>query len=141
MPHHVVKIVEKALSSKKIEISKSTLLVLGVSYKANVSESRLSPAKNIISELITKGAKVMVFDPYTEETFGGEKISEVWKGISGSDCLLIVTNHDDFKNLDLSKIKKSMKTPILIDTRRMFDSKTAEQIGINYFSVGYSKKD
>jgi len=139
MPHHVVKIVEKALSSKRIEISKSTLLVLGVAYKANVSDTRFSPAKKIISDLITRGAKVMVFDPYSEETFGAEKISDFWEGISVSDGLLVITDHNDFKNLDLSKIKSSMKNPILIDTRRLFDSKIAEQIGINYFSIGYSK--
>jgi len=139
MPQHVVNIVEKALRSKNLEISKSTILILGTAYKANVSETRLSPAKKIISDLIVRGTKVLVFDPHTDESFGGEKISNVWEGISSSDAVLLVTDHSEFKKLDLSKIKQNMKNPILIDTRRLFDSKKAEQMGIHYFSVGYSK--
>ncbi len=139
MPLHVVNIVEKALKNNKLKISKSTVLILGTSYKANVSETRFSPAKKIISELITKGVKVLVFDPHTDESFGGEKISNVWEGISSSDALLLVTDHTEFKKLDLVKISNIMKPSILIDTRRIFDRKQAEQIGIHYFSVGYSK--
>jgi len=139
MPNHVVKIVEKALRTINIEISKSTLLILGLTYKANVSDTRFSPAKNIISDLISKGTTVMVFDPFTDESFGGDKISNIWDGISNSDALLLVTDHDEFKKLDLQKIKSLMKNPILIDTRRLFDSKKAEQLGIHYFSIGYSK--
>ncbi len=139
MPHHVVKMVENALKIYEIEISKSTLLILGVTYKANVSDTRYSPAKKIISDLRDKANKVLVYDPLSKENFGAEKISDIWEGLSSSDALILVTDHEEFKNLDLSKIKTTMKNPILIDTRRLFDSKKAEQAGIHYFSVGYLK--
>jgi len=52
----------------------------------------------------------------------------------------VVTDHDEFKNLDLTKIKKTMKNPAIVDTRRVFDLKQAENLGIKYLAVGYGGK-
>ena len=140
MPEHVIEITKSALSKFSKDLKNSKVTVLGVSYKANVSDTRLSPAIGIISKLVQSGAQVHVFDPKTDESFGATKSSDLWSSVSGSDVLIIVTNHDEFKNLNLQEIKSKMNTPILVDTRRIYSSKQAEEVGIMYCAIGYGGK-
>ncbi len=139
MPFHVVDLVINAVTEHGKKISETTVLVLGVSYKANVSDTRFSPSKDIVEQLGKNGCNVIVYDPKSIETFGGKRTENIWNSMSQSDVLVIVTDHDDFKSLDLDKIKQTMKTPIIVDTRRIFSSTMAEELGIKYISVGYSK--
>lgn len=140
MPYHVVNLIIGALKKKEKKPSESTILVLGVAYKANVSDTRFSPAKEIISQLGKNGCKVLVFDPKTKDTFGGERTEDIWNSLSRSDVLVIVTDHDEFKKLDISQIKNKMKnSPIIVDTRRIFPRNEVESLGIEYISVGYKK--
>jgi UDP-N-acetyl-D-mannosaminuronic acid dehydrogenase len=139
MPYHVVELVLDTIKELGKKTSESTILVLGVSYKANVSDTRFSPSKDIISHLSKNGCNVLVYDPKSKETFGAKKTEDIWKSISNSDVLVVVTDHDEFKNLDLVKIKQSMKSPTIIDTRRIFPRDKAESLGIRYISVGYVK--
>ena len=140
MPYHVVDLVIDALKTQNKNISESTVLVLGVAYKANVSDTRFSPAKEIISQLVKNKCKVLVFDPKTKEIFGGEPVTNIWNAMSSSDAVIIITDHDEFKKLDLKQLQKTMKQkPILIDTRRIFQRKEAEDLGIHYVAVGYTK--
>jgi len=140
MPSHVVDLVNRLIKEQNKKLDESTILVLGVAYKGNISDARFSPSKEIISELIKKGSKVLVYDPISKENFGGEKISDLWKALTESDVLVVVTDHDEFKNLDLMKIQKIMKNPAIVDTRRVFDLKQAENLGIKYLAVGYGGK-
>lgn len=140
MPYHVVNLVVDALKAQNKEITDSKVLILGVAYKANVSDTRLSPAREIISQLIKMGCQVLVSDPKTKENFGGQNAKDIPHALSCSDVLLIVTDHDEFKKLDLEIIQRTMKKiPIIVDTRRIFSRKKAEQLGIHYLSVGYNK--
>lgn len=140
MPYHVVNIVTNALKIQGKRSTESTILILGVTYKADISDVRLSPAKEIISQLVKLGYKVLVFDPNTEETFGGQAVTNVWEAMASSDVLIIITDHREFRELDLKQIKKSMKNhPIIVDTKRIFPRKEAEGYGIEYLSVGCVK--
>ena len=139
MPYHVVNLVTDALMGQGKKLPESTILILGVSYKANVSDTRFSPSKDIVAQLGKNGCNVIVHDPKSKETFGGKRSEDIWESLSQSDALVIVTDHDEFKKLDLAKIKQTMKTPIVIDTRRIFSSAIAEELGIKYVSVGYTK--
>ena len=139
MPIHVVKLLERALKKYRKTLDNCTITILGVAYKGNVSDTRLSPAKEIISLLLKKGSKVLVFDPKTSESFGGLVVQDYWKAISQSDGIIVVTDHAEFKKMDLAQIKNTIKTPILIDTRRIFSNKEAEKLGLDYVSIGYSK--
>jgi len=139
MPFHVVELVLAAIKEHGKKTSESTVLVLGVSYKANVSDTRFSPSKDIVSHLSKNGCNIIVYDPKSKETFGGKKTENIWESISQSDALVIVTDHDEFRSLDLAKIKHTMKTPIIVDTRRIFSKTQAEKLGISYISVGYTK--
>ena len=140
MPNHVVNLVTEALGVQNKKLTVSTVSVLGVAYKANVSDTRFSPAKEIILQLAKSGCNVLVYDPKASECFGGKPVSDLWQAISSSDALVIVTDHEEFKKLDLEEIQKSMKQkPILVDTRRIFQRVRSEELGFHYIAVGYTK--
>ena len=116
-------------------------MVLGTAYKANVSDARLSPSKEIISQLIKNGANVLVFDPLTSETFGGIQVTQIFESDSIYDAIVILTDHDEFKKFNLRKIKDEMSSnPIIIDTKRIFNKNEVEELGIHYVAVGYVKQ-
>jgi len=141
MPYHVVNLIDEILNTQHKVASKTTILILGTAYKANVSDTRFSPAKEIISQLVKNGYTVQVFDPHTIENFGGIAASDMWRAMSSADMLVVLTDHDEFRKLDLNEIKKHMKeNPILVDTKRIFDKNKAEDLGMYYVSVGYSNR-
>jgi len=141
MPSHVVKLLLSALNGINKKITNATILVLGTAYKANVSDARLSPSKEIISQLIKNGANVLVFDPLTSETFGGIQITQIFESDSIYDAIVILTDHDEFKKFNLRKIKDKMSSnPIIIDTKRIFNKNEVEELGIHYVAVGYVKQ-
>jgi UDP-N-acetyl-D-mannosaminuronic acid dehydrogenase len=137
MPFHVLELIQKSLKRNGKNITDATITVLGVTYKANVSDTRYTPAEKIITELLKSRCKVIVNDPKTNENFNGESEKDIIKSVTRSDMILILTDHDEFKNLDLSEMKKQMnKNSILIDTRRIFRKEIAEKAGFEYISVG-----
>jgi len=142
MPFHVLKMIKNSLKDNSKEIKNVIITILGVTYKSNVSDTRYSPAEKIIVDLLENGCKVVVNDPKTEETFNGEIEKNIWKSVTKSDMILVLTEHDEFKNLDLNKVKNLMnKNPILIDTRRMFKKEIAEKLGFEYISIGYKAEN
>ena len=140
MPFHIIELIQNSLKQNNKNIESSRITVLGVTYKANISDIRNSPANKIILELIKKGCKVVVNDPKTKESFSGERYEDVWESIKKSDAIVVLTDHDEFRNLDLDRIKNEMnQNPIMLDTRRIFEKKICEQIGFDYISIGYKK--
>ena len=90
--------------------------------------------------MLKSGCKVVVNDPKTKESFSGERYEDVWESIKKSDAIVVLTDHDEFRNLDLDRIKNEMnQNPIMLDTRRIFEKKICEQIGFDYISIGYKK--
>jgi len=84
------------------------------------------------------GCNVKVNDPNIEDDFGGLYEKNILNTIKKSDLVVILTDHDEYKELELNILSDSMnENPILIDTKRVFDKKEAEIAGFLYVSVGY----
>jgi UDP-N-acetyl-D-mannosaminuronic acid dehydrogenase len=140
MPKHVANMVLTLLNKQNKLPTESSALILGVAYKNNVSDSRFSPAEPLIKELQENGLTVFVTDPYSNERFGAKNTDSIWDVLDTVNVIIVITDHDDFKNISLSKIKEQMKNPpIIIDTRRIFDKNKCESLGIEYLSLGYKK--
>jgi UDP-N-acetyl-D-mannosaminuronic acid dehydrogenase len=138
MPLHVSKLVTNALESQGKSLDDTTILILGTAYKGNVSDTRFSPSKQIIQVLQQKQCRVLVYDPLTIETFGAEKIDNLdITIIENCDALVVVADHNQFKNIDLNILQSMKKKPIIVDTKRIFNPKDIEKLGIIYISVGY----
>lgn len=138
---------QKRLFIKKIEdslwiIKDKVIGVLGLSFKPGTDDLRNAPALEIVNALIAEGAQIKVFDPQAmekaKEFFGARvKFSKnVYELAAGCDCLVIATEWDEFKEMDLARIKKLMKQPLIIDGRNIFEPIEMEKIGIKYLSIG-----
>jgi len=139
MPIHTVGIVEKALRDAELDVEGARITVLGAAYKGGVDDIRESPSKYVVRELLARGSKVIVYDPYTNESFGAERASSLEDAVNGSDALVIVTDHPEFKNLDLDIIGRFMRHRIVVDGRRVIELHQAVKHGFRYYGVGYGR--
>jgi len=139
MPRHTVEIVERALSDAGLSIEGARVVVLGAAYKGGVDDTRESPAKYIVKELLEKGARVVVYDPYTKESFGAEKAGTLEDAVRDADAVVIVTDHPEFKSLNLENIAKLVRHKIIVDGRRVVEPHQADKYGFRYYGIGYGR--
>ena len=141
MPKHIVNFVLKGFGGLDKKILNSRITVLGTAYKGNVDNSTLSPSKPIIQKLLDLGAEVIVYDPYCPDSFGAEKTGSLIEAVKDSDCIIVATDHVQFKKIDLYKLRKLTRdNPIIVDGRRVIDPVEAKKIGFKYYGVGYGTK-
>jgi len=126
-------------------IKDKTIGVLGLSYKPDTDDIRNAPSLDIINALIAEGAKLKVYDPRAMKKgreILGERVKfcrNPYEACRGSECLLIITEWDEFKELDFSKVKKLLKRPLVIDGRNIYDRKIMEKAGFTYIGMGRGK--
>jgi len=137
MPDHVVELTSDAFKESNKSIQNSEILILGVSYKPNVKDIQLSPAKYIIKKFQNLGANVHIYDPNfsSTEVFGIKVEDNLDDIISKMDAAIIVTGHDDFKKIEISSFAK-MKTPILVDTSGIIEPQSVKQHNIIFRGLG-----
>ena len=141
MPSHVIDLTIDAFKESGKSITNSEILILGISYKPNVKDIQLTPAKHIIKKLKSLGVNISIYDPY----FSSTKIFDIDVSNSISDELLkkmdaaiIVTAHEEFFKFEISNFSK-MKTPILIDTRGIIDPNDAHKSKLIFRGLGRGK--
>jgi UDP-N-acetyl-D-mannosaminuronic acid dehydrogenase len=142
MSEHVVRLVKTALVTIGKEVSQSKISVLGVTYKKDVDDSRNSPSEPIIRSLVNACLEVVVFDPWCPDiSFGAKKAKSLYEAITGSDCVVVVTDHSEFSNIDLQRTKSLMKDkPVIVDGRRIIDPVGAQRNGFIYYGIGRGEK-
>jgi len=128
-------------------IKGKTIAVLGVSFKPNTDDIRSSAAVDIIRAIQKEGAKVRVYDPKAMKKAAGALnktvtfCNDAYSASKGSDCLLVLTDWDEFKELDFLKIKKLLKRPVILDGRNIYDPQEMRKLGFTYESIGRKSKD
>ena len=115
--------------------------ILGVTFKANTDDMREAPSLSIIPKLLKKNINVSIYDPEANkeninEFYGAEWKDDAYSVAKNSDCLIILTEWNEFKELDLKKIKDIMTRPIIVDFRNIFSLKEMEDLNFEYHSVG-----
>ena len=115
--------------------------LLGLAFKANTDDMRDAPSIDIAEELLAAGAKVSAFDPVAMENAKKllpkvEMAKDAYELATGTDALLVVTEWNEFKNLDLERIRDSMQQPIILDGRNIYQPEVMNSIGFTYFGVG-----
>ncbi|MDO8525369.1 MAG: UDP-glucose/GDP-mannose dehydrogenase family protein [Candidatus Omnitrophota bacterium] len=138
---------QKKLLIKKIEallwnLPKKTIGVLGLSFKPDTDDIRQSPALDIIEELHREGAHIKAYDPQAmtkAEAVLPEEVrlcKDAYEAAKNSDCLLLATEWNEFKELDFKKIKRLMRQPVLIDGRNIYDPAKMKKLGFTYVGIG-----
>jgi len=117
--------------------------VLGLAYKPNTDDVRESPAIDVIENLLQKGADVRAYDPKAmpvlKRTMNSIAYCEDPYAVAdGADALLIVTEWDEFRGLDLDRLKRVMRRPVIVDGRNIYDPVVMREHGFVYRGVGRS---
>jgi len=116
--------------------------VLGLAFKGGTDDIRESPAVLLVQELLHEGCRICVYDPAAmaraKEVLGAgvEYSSGPYEAASGADALLILTEWEEFAALDLDRMRKALKYPIVLDGRNLYDPATMTAHGLSYYSVG-----
>jgi len=114
---------------------------LGLSFKPDTDDMRFSPAADIISALQRAGAEVQAFDPeampVAKKLLKELKcVKDPYEAARSADALLILTEWSEFRELNLGRIKRLMKRPLIFDGRNIYDPKTMKELGFQYISIG-----
>jgi UDPglucose 6-dehydrogenase len=123
------------------EIAGKTLAVLGLSFKPNTDDMRESPALPIVQGLLDRGATVRAFDP---EAMEGCKplfpaviyCENAYETAEGADALVIVTEWNQFRKLELDRLLELLREPLVIDLRNLYDPEKMAAAGFRYVSIG-----
>jgi len=123
------------------DVKGKTVAVLGLTFKPNTDDMRDSPSLDIVPALVNAGAKVRAFDPEgTEEAkkmlTGIEYAKDAYDALEGADVLAIVTEWNEFRALDLKRVKTLLKSPVVVDLRNVWDPAEMRAAGFTYVSVG-----
>ena len=131
---------------KKVEeelwiVKGKVICALGLSFKPNTDDLRESVALAVVQRLSERGAKVRAYDPQAMEKAKAHLkdvtlCSTAAEAAQGADCALLLTEWDEFRDMDWGKIKKVMAHPTLIDGRNLFDPVRMRELGFTYRSVG-----
>jgi len=139
---HMVDRVVRALGG---DVSGRRVGVLGLAFKPNTDDMRDAPSIPIIKSLVEQGAIVSAFDPVAREQAeqvlsGIEFASDAYQAAEGADVLVIVTEWDEFRALDLERIAAVLRGKILVDLRNVYDRSEAEEAGLRYYGIGRGRE-
>ena len=140
---------KKAMAQKIIDacggaVSGKTIAVLGLTFKPNTDDMRDSPSLDIVPALIAAGAKVRAYDPKGMDEAkhmldGVDWCKNAYDTMADADALAILTEWNEFRALDLDKVRGLMKAPVMIDLRNIYNPDDMAEAGFDYTCIGKSK--
>jgi UDPglucose 6-dehydrogenase len=130
---------------EKLWVLKEKKIALwGLAFKQNTDDVRESVAIKLAARMLAEGAHIIAYDPQAAETarhsgqLAGdiEYAADMMSALDGAEALVIATEWPQFANVDLSEIRKRMRTPLVFDGRNLLDPETAATHGVEYHSIG-----
>ena len=118
-----------------------TVGILGLAFKANTDDMREAKSLDVIADLLASGATVKAYDPIAMEntkpvfpqiTYG----ANAYEVATGADALIIVTEWNEFKNLNFERLSALMARPLILDGRNLYDPERLRRLGFEYHSIG-----
>ena len=123
-----------------------TIAVLGLAFKPNTDDMRYAPAIDVIEFLEGEGATIKAFDPQAMKE-AAHVLRQVtfcrdpYEAARGADCLAVLTEWNEFKELDFKRLKKLMRQPLIVDGRNIYDPQRMRSLGFRYIGVGRRRDD
>ena len=124
-------------------VEDATVAIWGLSFKENTDDLRESPALDIIDDLLVRGARVRVYDPAALDRARALLTSprvafcaDAYEASAGADVVALVTPWNEFKGLDLARVAETMREPVLVDGRNLYDPREMAHLGFTYRGVG-----
>ncbi len=135
--------VDKIVRVLDEDVEGKTVGILGLSFKPNTDDMRDAPSIPIVNALIERGATVKVYDPVAMEesrkVLNGSKVvycSNSYEVAENSDALVFMTEWNQFRKLDMEKVKGLLKRPVMVDLRNIYDPQMMRNLGFTYVGVG-----
>ena len=122
------------------------IAVLGLAFKQNTDDMRDAPSIPLVTTLLERGASVTAFDPVATENAralmpGAEYASDPYEAAKDADALVVVTEWDEFRGLDLGKFATTMRGKLIVDLRNVYNRADAEEAGLSYIGIGRGRID
>ena len=124
------------------DVHDKTFAILGLAFKANTDDMREAKSIEIIAALKKAGASIRAFDPISMDAAktiipdGLTYCRNAYEAAEGSDAAIIVTDWNEFKQLNLEKLKEKLKHPIIFDGRNIYKPENMKKFGFEYYSIG-----
>ncbi len=137
----------KVVSMLNNEVSGKRIGVWGLSFKPDTDDMRESPSIDIINSLIEKGAEITAYDPVamdaakSELPKGVQYCNDAYDAAKGADALLLITAWNEFKQLDMERVRDLMKSRVFVDGRNVYDPQDMYDLGFKYAGVGRAVRD
>lgn len=122
-------------------LSNKTIAVLGLSFKPDTDDLREAPSIEVIRMLGQEGARIRAFDPKAMAQAKGllpgvTFCKSAYEAVRGADCLVLMTEWNEFKELEFARVKKLMRQPLVVDGRNLYHRETLQRLGFRYIGVG-----
>jgi UDPglucose 6-dehydrogenase len=122
-------------------LAEKTVAVLGLSFKANTDDIRFAPSLEVIERLLQEKAHVRVYDPQAMEKVRPvfpaiAYCTDPYQALAGADCLLLVTEWKEFRELDWARVRREMARPLVVDGRNFLDAAALKALGFDYRAMG-----
>ncbi len=140
--HDQSKLVVKKLEAALHDLAGKRIGVLGLAFKPNTDDVREAPALTVIGMLRARGAEVKVYDPEAMHNArrllpaGVEYCSDPYQVAEGSDALVVATEWEEFRCMDMARVRSCIGRPVLMDGRNVFDPEEMVRLGFVYYGVG-----
>jgi UDPglucose 6-dehydrogenase len=138
----VPRMVDKIRTALGGELEGKTVALLGLTFKPNTDDLRESPAMAILESLVAGGSRVRAFDPVANELLAGKPpegatlASDEYDAVAGADALVLATEWNQFRSLDLDRLRETLGQPVVVDLRNVYDPQTMKSKGFRYSGVG-----
>ncbi len=123
------------------DVAGKRVAVLGLAFKPNTDDMRDAPSLTIVPALLAAGAEVSAFDPESMEQArpllpGVRFADSAYACLHGADALVIATEWDEFRALDMRRVRQSLRTPVLVDLRNVYRPADMKALGFAYTGIG-----
>ena len=137
--------VDKIINKFGENLTGKTFAVWGLAFKPKTNDMREAPAITIINDLLKRGAKILAYDPkaieeakfYFQDRITYAKNS--YDALRNCDCMLLLTEWNEFRRPDFDKIKTLLKNPVIFDGRNQYNAERLKEKGFEYYQIGVGK--
>ncbi len=140
MPKHMKKLLIEALNTRQKKLRDSRVTILGLAFLENSDDTRDTPTEPLYCSLKDECTDLTIHDPYVSEYEDFKVTRNLNEAITGADCLVIVTRHDEYRKLTPEYLKGVLSTPIIVDGRNTLNPDKFNEAGFTFLGVGLPHK-
>jgi len=140
MPLQVKRLVVDALGAQGVSLREARVALFGLGYKGDTEDARSSPTLTLYGLLRHEAGDVVVHDPYIKGWEGLPLTHDLGKAVEGRDCLVVMTHHSVYRDMDLGWLRARMNKPVLVDSRDIFDPEECRGEGFTYRGIGHAAR-